>query len=387
MKKTLFILSTGLLLLSACKKDEDNAPSKTWNTLSGKEPLAIGHRGYPGRLPDHTLEGYSQAIDDGADAVEPDLVLTKDSILVARHEPMLSGTTNVADHPEFTTRKTKKMLDGEEIEDWFACDFTLAELKTLKAKQPLAERNQAFNGLYTIPTFEEVIALVKQKSIEKGRTVAVYPETKHPTFHENLKLHISDKLLTALDKAGWNSKDAPVYVQSFEVSNLKYIRSKSTVKIVQLFDAYDVKKDGTLDMTAPNGQPYDFVKAGDSRTYNDLATDAGLDFVKTYANGIGPWKPYIIPYTYTDANGDNTPDDMNADGKIDMRDYKKLPSTDLIARAHKRGLFVHGYTFRNEKRRLLSDYKESPIAEYKDFYDLGIDGVFSDSVATAIKAR
>jgi glycerophosphoryl diester phosphodiesterase len=171
------------------------------------------------------------------------------------------------------------------------------------------------------------------------------------------------------------------------VSNLQYISKKSTVKLVQLFDAYDVRKDGSLLMQAPNGQPYDFVVAGDPRTYNDLATNEGLNFIKTYANGIGPWKPYIQPYTFTDANNDGTADDINNDGIVDDRDYTKLPATDLIKRAHERGLVVHAYTFRNEPRRLLKDYNNDPTAEYKNFYDLGIDGVFSDFPATAVAAR
>ena len=197
-----------------------------------------------------------------------------------------------------------------------------------------------------------------------------------------MKLHITDKLLDALIKVGWNSHNAPVYVQSFEVSNLQYLRSKSTVKIVQLYDAYEIDKNGNMVMTAPNGQPYDFVVNGDSRTYNDLATNAGLDFIKTYADGIGPWKPFIIPYTFTDANNDGNADDINGDGKVNNTDFTKLPTTDLINRAHQRGLVVHAYTFRDESRRLLKDYNGDPKAEYKDVYNLGIDGVFSDFTAT-----
>lgn len=372
------------LFFNFCNKDHDTI---CYPTLSGKIPLVIGHRGYPGLLPDHTLQGYTLAIEKGADFIEPDLVLTKDCVLIARHEPMLSGTTNVADLPQFASRKITRMLDGVATTDWFTCDFTLAEIKQLRAKQPFADRNQQYNGLYEIPTFEEIIALVKKQSKLKGRVVGIYPETKHPTFHENLKLPISDKLIQALDKAGWNSFNSPVFVQSFEVSNLKYINGKSAVKLIQLLDAYDVKKDGSLDMTAPNGQPYDFVIAGDHRTYSDLVTNAGLDFIKTYADGIGPWKPYIVPYTFTDSNNDNAPDDITGDGKVDNRDFKKLPATDLIKRAHQKKLMVHVYTFRDELYRLLSDYKNDPEVEYKDFYGLGADGVFTDFTATAISAR
>lgn len=373
------------LFFNFCNKDHDDPIC--YPTLDGKLPLVIGHRGYPGLLPDHTLQGYTLAIEKGADFIEPDLVLTKDSILIARHEPMLSGTTNVADLAQFASKKTTKTVDGVVTTDWFTSDFTLAEIKQLRAKQPFADRDQQYNGLYEIPTFEEVIALVKKQSKLKGRTIGIYPETKHPTFHENLKLPITDKLLQALDKAGWNSYNSPVFVQSFEVSNLQYVNGKSSVRIIQLLDAYDVKKDGSLDMTAPNGQPFDFVVSGDKRTYNDLATDAGLDFIKTYADGIGPWKPYIVPYTFTDINNDGNADDVNADGKVDSRDFKRLPATDLIKRAHQRKLRVHVYTFRNELYRLLSDYKNNPEAEYKDFFGLGADGVFSDYTATAVSAR
>lgn len=366
MKKPLFLVQCVLLLLVSCKDDDQTSPNPKYKTLSGNAPLVIGHRGSPGLLPDHTLEGYAKAIDDGADFVEPDLVMTKDSVLIARHEPLLGTTTNVSEHAEFASRKKSVTIDGVNYNDeWIASDFTLAEIKTLKAKQPMDIRPQEYNGKYSIPTFEEVIALVKQKSAEKGRTIGIYPETKHPTYHEDLHLPISDKLLEALTIANLNSKDAAVYVQSFEVGNLQYINRKSSVKLVQLLDANDVNADGTMDMTAPYGQPYDFVKKGDTRTYNDLITNTGLDFIKTYADGIGPWKPYIIPY----------------------KDGAKLPTTNLIERAHAKGLVVHAYTFRNESKYLLKDYKGDPKLEYKDFYNLGIDGVFSDFPATAVSAK
>ncbi|MBC8153554.1 MAG: glycerophosphodiester phosphodiesterase [Bacteroidetes bacterium] len=375
-----------LLALTSCDEELDQE-GQPYRTLDGRRPLVIGHRGASGTLPEHTIEAYRLAIEQGADFIEPDLVVTKDGVLICRHEPMLSGTTDVAQRPEFAGRKSKKMLDGFEVEDWFASDFTLAEIKTLRAKQAFAERSQQFNGQYLIPTFQEMIDLAKAESATRGRQVGIYPETKHPTFHEVLGLAITDKLLAVLTAAGWNTQDAPVYVQSFEVSNLRYIRTKSTVKLVQLFDAYDVDKNGNLLMDLPNGKPYDFVVSGDPRTYNDLATNAGLDFIKTYANGIGPWKPYIQPYTFTDANNDGNPDDINGSGAITDQDYTKLPATTLIDRAHQRGLVVHAYTFRDEPRRLLSDYKNDPRAEYKNFYGMGLDGVFSDFPATAVSAR
>lgn len=387
MKTAIFLLGAAILLSASCNKDNDE--SMKYPTLHGQLPIVIGHRGASGMLPEHTIEAYTLAIGQGADFIEPDLVMTSDGVLVCRHEPMLSGTTNVSELPQFASRKTTKLVDGVSYDDWFASDFTLAEIRSLKAKQAFAERPQQYNGQYVIPTFQDVIDLAKSKSAAAGRTIGIYPETKHPTYHEVRGLHITDKLLEALTAAGWNNREAPVFVQSFEVSNLRYIREtmKSTVKIVQLFDAYDVAKDGSMDMTAPNGQPYDFVVAGDARTYNDLASDAGLAFIKTYADGIGPWKPFIQPYAITDANGDGKADDVNGDGAVNSADFKELPATDLIRRAHAKGLLVHAYTFRNESFRLLKDYKGDPANEYKRFFGLGIDGVFSDFPGTAAAAR
>ncbi len=339
MKKQLRSLVTLCLVSSSilsCDKGDGQPTNPAFKTLTGEKPLVIGHRGFSGMYPDHTILSYIKAMEAGADFVEPDLVVTKDSILVCRHEPMLSGTTDVKDHAEFASKKRTRNVDGVDYEDWFACDFTLAELKTLRAIQPLDDRPTAHNGKEPIPTFEEMIAAVKSYNLSSGRQVGIYPETKHPSFHENLDLHITDLLLGILEKAGWNNAGAKVFIQSFEVSNLQYIRTKSTVKLVQLFDAYDVNEDGTMNMTLPNGRPYDFVLKGDPRTYNDLATDAGMDFIKTYANGIGPWKPYIQPYTFTDNNNDNKADDLNGDGEINSMDYYELPATDFIGRAHKR---------------------------------------------------
>ena len=179
-------------------------------------PLVIGHRGASGYLPEHTLEGYALAIELGADFVEPDLVATKDGVLIARHEPNMINTTDVKDRPEFASRKRKAVVDGAEEEGFFASDFTLAEIRSLRAVQAFGDRSQAFNGLFQIPTFDEVIALAKQKAREVGRTIGVYPETKHPTYHQSIGLPLEDRLLNALRRAGWNRADAPVFIQSFE---------------------------------------------------------------------------------------------------------------------------------------------------------------------------
>ena len=368
-------------LLSACGGGDDHP------TLTGEKTLVIGHRGASGYLPDHTLEGYKRAIELGADFIEPDLVATKDGVLVARHEPNITGTTDVSTRAEFASRKTKKVVDGVEEEGWFASDFTLAEIKTLRAIQPLAERDQSHNGKYQIPTLDEVLDLARSEGSKAGRTVGVYPETKHPTYHANLGLKLEDRLLATLAKYGYTSKTSPVIVQSFEVANLKYLRSKTQVRLVQLVDADDVKADGSMSLVAPYDKPYDFAVAGDARTFASLLSPAGLKEVKTYADGIGPWKPYLISSKQVDANNDGRPDDLNGDGKIDERDRVMLPPTDVVKNAHAAGLFVHAYTFRSEARRLASDFKGDPKAEYKLFYNLGVDGVFSDFADHAKAAR
>ena len=374
---------TAALALAAC----GGSDSPSYPTLNGDTPLVIGHRGASGYRPDHTLESYKLAIDMGADFIEPDLVATKDGVLVARHEPNITGTTDVAARPEFASRKTTKNVDGVNEEGWFVSDFTLAELKTLRAVQPLSDRDQSYNGKFQIPTFEEVLDLAKAEGTKAGRTVGVYPETKHPTFHANLGLPLEDRLLAVLAKYGYTTNASPVLVQSFEVSNLKYLRTKTQVRLVQLVDANDVNADGSMDLTAPYDKPYDFAVAGDSRTFASLLTPAGLKEIKTYADGIGPWKPYLIPSKQVDANKDGKPDDLNGDGKIDERDRVMMPATSVVKDAHAAGLFVHAYTFRNEAKRLASDFKGDPKAEYKLFYNLGVDGVFSDFADTAKAAR
>lgn len=383
-KSTIFL--SGVILLLVCNMNDGNQiPEKgKYPTLTGANPIVIAHRGASGYLPEHTIEGYTKAIEMGADFIEPDLVMTKDGQLVVRHEPMLSGTTNVSEIPAFASKKTTKNIDGAMITDWFVSDFTLAEIKQLKAKQAFAERSQVYNNKYSIPTFAAVIALAKQKSAQLGRVIGIYPETKHPSFHEALGLKITDKLLEMLAVEGWNNVSSPVYIQSFEVSNLQYIRTKSSVKTIQLLGCYDVALNGDLVFVVPDGgmisdgKPYDWHLKGDSRDYGFFRTQEGLDFVKTYATGIGPWKPFIIPYKGVDANND---------GKADDADKVALPPTTLISDAHKKGLQVHAYTFRNEGKRLLSNYKNNPTLEYQAFYKLGLDGVFSDFTDTAVQAR
>jgi glycerophosphoryl diester phosphodiesterase len=342
-------------------------------------PLVIGHRGAYGYLPAHTLESYALAIELDADFIEPDLVSTKDGHLIARHEPNIIDTTDVKDRPEFAARKRKAVVDGVEEEGFFASDFTLAEIKQLRAVQDFLERPQQFNGKFEIPTLDEVIALAKRKSEEKDRTIGIYPETKHPTFHKSIGLPLEKRLVSVLADAGWNRRDAPVFIQSFEQSNLKELRKMTPVRLVQLVDANDVNPDGSLDFTAPFDRPFDWTASGDprllARTFGFFATDEGLREIKTYADGIGPWKRYIVSSVAAGLPGP---------GEASRR---FLPPTDLIGRAHKTGLLVHTWTFRNEQRRLVSDYVGNPVNEYLQFYRLGIDGVFSDFADTAVASR
>lgn len=349
-------------------------------------PLVIGHRGAPGYLPDHTLESYALAIQLGADYIEPDVVATKDGHLIARHEPNLIATTNVKDLPQFAGRKRKAIVDGAEEAGFFASDFTLAEIRQLRAVQPLADRDPSFNGRFMIPTIEEVIELAKRKSRDEGRRIGVYPETKHPTYHQQLGLALEDRLLAVLQRAGWNHRHAPVFIQSFETANLKALRGKTSVRLVQLVDADAVNPDGTLAFTPPFDKPYDWVISGRAGSYADLVTPQGLAEVRTYADGIGPWKPYLISSACKVINNGACAD-SNGDGLVDERDRALLPPSSVVASAHQLGLLVHPYTFRNEQKRLASNYGGNPVNEYLAFYELGVDGLFSDFADTAFAAR
>ena len=383
--KTSFTWRTALLALTLA--------SVPWPALAHgdgdaiKAPLVIGHRGGgSGYLPEHTLEAYALGIELGADFVEPDLVATKDGHLIARHEPNLIDTTNVKTLPQFAARQRTVMLDGVPVTGFFASDFTLAEIKQLRALQPLPERGQAFDGKFQIPTLEEIIEFVKRKSAEKDRRIGIYPETKHPTYHQTIGLPLEDRLLRVLTRAGWNHRGAPVFIQSFETANLRYLRTRTELPLIQLVDADDVNPDGTLAFNKPYDKPYDWVVSGRAGLFSDLLTPAGLAEVATYANGIGPWKPYIRSSKCIKVEAGKCLD-ANGDGKLNETDRALLPPTDLVQRAHDRGLLVHPYTFRSEQRRLVSDYAGNPAAEYVMFYELGVDGLFSDFAGDAVAAR
>lgn len=371
---TVLLACAAAASLTGCGGGDDTE----WKTLDGKRPLVIGHRGASGLRPEHTLESYRLAIEQGADFIEPDLVLTRDGEMVARHEPMLDGTTDVA--AKFpASRKSTRLVDGVSTTAYFASDFTLAELQTLRAVQSNASRSKTYDGLYAIPTLAEVIALAKAQSTATGRTIGIYPEIKHSTFHEGLfgKKVFEDKLVAALHAAYGNTAAAPVFIQSFEVANLQYLNTKTEIRLVQLIDADDVNADGSMSLVAPYRQPYDFVVAGDPRLFSDLLTDAGLSFVKTYADAIGPWKPYLLK---TVADGV----ERTGDTTININDRRVDGTTGVIERAHAKGLRVHTWTFRDDASGY--GYKE-PKLEMQAYFKLGIDGVFTDFPATGVSAR
>ena len=374
-------LVAALLPAAAVANGNDHGQGK-----AQARPLVIGHRGTAGHLPEHTLEGYALAIELGADYIEPDLVATKDGYLIARHEPNMIATTNVSTLPQFASRKRTAVVDGASEVGFFASDFTLAEIKQLGAVQAMAERDQGFNGRYQIPTLDEIIELAKRKSQEEGRVIGIYPETKHPTYHQNLGLALEDRLLHVLQRHGWNHRSAPVFIQSFEQANLKYLRNRTSVRLVQLIDADDVAADGSITYAPPFDRPYDWAVAGRAGTFGDLLTPAGLAEVRTYADGIGPWKPYLISSTCISTVAGSCAD-VNGDGKVNETDRKLLPPSAVVANAHKAGLVVHPFTFRNEQRRLASDFKGNPVNEYMMFYELGVDGLFSDFADSAVVAR
>jgi glycerophosphoryl diester phosphodiesterase len=316
------------------------------NTLTGTPPIIIAHRGASGYLPEHTLAAYELAIAFGADYIEPDLVSTKDGVLIARHENEISQTTDIALHPEFAHLKTTKIIDGEVKIGWFTEDFTLAEIKTLTAKEripTIRPQNTIYDGKLAIPTLQEIIDLAQAKSVGLGRNIGIYPETKHPSYFKSIGLPLEDNLLTILQANGYQGKNAPVFIQSFEVSNLQELSQKTDLPLVQLIN--------------DTGKPYDLVINHDSRTYQDLITQSGLQEITKYAQAIGVNKNLVIPR-------DNA-------GKL-------LPATSLVTDAHLFGLLIHAWTFRNEDVFLPLNLKGNPQEEYKIFFQLGIDGVFSD---------
>ena len=317
--------------------------------------IVIAHRGASGDRPEHTLAAYRLAIKQCADYIEPDLVSTRDRVLVARHENDIAGTTDVANHPEFADRQTTKVVDGNSMTGWFTEDFTLAELKTLRAKERIPDvrpGSSAYDGRFEVPTLEEVLDLARRSRTCKGRRVGVYPETKHPSYFDSIDLPLGEPLVRRLHAAGYRGKRAAAYIQSFEVATLQQLRGMTGVPLVQLINC--------------GGQPWDFTVAGDARTYADLATPAGLDFVRTYADGIAACKDVVMP---RDGAGNLT------------------TPTSVVADAHARRLLVHPWAFRAENQFLPTDLRSNAdpnapgdlTGEIRAFRDAGIDGYFTDN--------
>ena len=321
-------------------------------------PLIIAHRGASGYRPEHTLESYRLAIRLGADYIEPDLVSTSDGVLVARHESEISGTTDVAAHPEFADRRTTKTIDGETRTGWFTDDFTLSELRTLRATERLPgvrPQNTLFDGRHEIPTFAEILTLAADESARLGRPIGVYPETKHPSYHASVGLSLEEPLVAALAAAGLNSAEAPVLIQSFEVGNLVQLAGMTDVRLIQLLEAH--------------GTPFDREVP-----YPAMARPDGLATIARYAYGIGADKDLLVPRA--------------ADGSL-------LAPAPVTSDAHGAGLAVHAWTFRAENRFLPLDFRigSNPDArgdifsEYELFLRLGVDGLFTDYPDTLAAAR
>ncbi len=342
-----------------------SATSQHTRPAATAAPLIFGHRGAPGYRPEHTAAGYALAAAMGADYLEPDLVPTKDGFLVDRHEPEISTTTDVANHPEFADRRTTKRIDGVRTTGWFTTDFTLAELETLHANERLPDirqHNTLYNGRYRIPTLQDDITQAEALSRQYHRRIGIIPEIKHSSFFASIGLPMENRVLDVLARNGLTGSRPriPVIVQSFEVHNLRYLHNRTRLPLMQLTEA--------------SGAPADFVAAGDPRTYADLVTPSGLRAVARYATYLGPDKTQIVP--------------RDAHGRI-------LPATSLIPDAHRAGLLVGPYTFRNENTFLPVDFRRgtdpadygNAFAEDELYFSLGVDAIFTDNADTGVAAR
>jgi glycerophosphoryl diester phosphodiesterase len=367
-------LSAALMLAAPAAMAAQPAPGRN------DGPLVIAHRGASGYLPEHTLAAYWMALEMGADYIEPDLVSTKDGVLVARHENAIAilnadgsvreATTDVADRPEFASRRATKTIDGATITGWFTEDFTLAELKTLRARErlpALRTANTRFDGVFQVPTLTEILRLVKDANDRRReraagkpwRPVGLYPETKHPSYFQGIGLALEEPLVRTLQAWGYQGRKDPVFIQSFEVANLRKLAGMTRLPLVQLLNG--------------SGQPWDFTVSGDARTYADLAKPAGLAEIAGYAQGVGANTSLMIPLV---AGRLGTP-------------------TTLVRDAHAAGLVVHGWTFRAENQFLPDDFDKGsdPAAlgdlegQIRAFLDLGMDGFFTDHAFLGVQAR
>lgn len=327
MKKLIVLATLAItFFISGCQTSQKVVLKKV-------KPVIIAHRGASGHLPEHTLEAYELAIRSYADFIEPDLISTKDGHLIVRHENELSDTTDVA--KKFPKRKRTKTIDGEKKTGWFSEDFTLKEIKNLRAKQRLTYRDQSYNGKFLIPTFEEVLEFIKDKKTPTGERIGIYPEIKHGTYFRGLNLAMEEKTVALLAQHGFRSKSDPAIIQSFEKDSLLILRRLTELRLLQL-------------------------------TWEGPLTSENLQQIASYADGIGPNKEQIIP---------------------NRNDGTQEAPSNLVALAHQNKLFVHPYTFRSDEQMLPKAYDGDHQKEYFKFFDLGVEGIFSDFPEDAAKAR
>ena len=426
------------LTLTACGGGGDNSGLR-YLTLDGTPPQVIAHRGYSGLYPEQTRMAYEKAADAGADMLELDMHMTRDCQLVARHNAWLGDNTNVADvaktnlavaarkrttpgvlvdvkYPAIAANGPAQYLsdqldandpksvlkalvvDGEDhTNDWSISDFTMQELRDWlggKILDNAADRPTEWNGKLPLISVQDVIDIAAAKGKAQGRTIPVYAETKNPYWNNQQAIAngcgapgthpFEDAVMKLLEKNQLNSKTAPIYLQSFDPASLKYLRQIGMkAKGVQLVDGNDINyQDGSMgyittdEWTFISGRPYSWTLAGDARTFGAMLTPAGLADIKTYADGIGPWKPEVLAHSVVPYKAG-----------VGLKDVNTLKDTGLIANAHKAGLIVHSFTFRNEPGRLAGIYKGDPINEFLAYYRLGIDGVFTDFTPTGVQAR
>lgn len=333
-------------------------PINKGNSGQGYRATAvIAHRGASGYRPEHTLGAYELAVQQCADFIEPDLVMTKDGVLVDRHENEISGTTDVADRAEFADRKTTKSLDGQNVTGWFTEDFTLAELKTLRAKERLPQLrpgSAAFDGTWDVPTFEEVLRFAAGSTTCSGKRVGVAPEIKHPSYFDSIGLSMEEEVVRLLNEYGYGDKKDPSVIQSFEVNNLKDLSTMTDVKLAQLINCSGAPADTKI-------------------PYTEMVTREGLKQIGEYADQVGFCKDVMIP--------------RKADGTLGE-------PTSVIKDAHRAHLTVVGWTFRAENAFLPADFRSSAdpaehgdmVGEIQVFLEAGMDQFFTDHPDLGVQA-